>query len=219
LSSPAFAGKDADGRPLLGHAHAYFLPADEDGDGRLDHLTVVAEAGFDPDDVAALDRLRRLPFAAASPVRLLLIALGGLADVRGGPLGESAVWSSATPFVATRYPKARGRKRDDWTCLSTPTDFAAHVLREELSRLRQRRPELPEVLGIEVLSASDSCHRPPSSTFQRRRSKAGDDGDRRSHGQYRVFFATPIRGPLSLGYASHFGLGLYLPDAGVGECG
>ena len=128
LSSPAFAGKDAAGRPLHGHTHAYFLPADEDGDGLLDHLTVVAEAGFDPDDVAALDRLRRLPFAGPSPLRLLLIALGGPDDSRAGPLGESAVWTSATPFVSTRYPKAARLQ-------ARRLDLSGHA-----DRLRRSRP-------------------------------------------------------------------------------
>src|SRR5947209_3413531 len=58
--SATLAGKDADGRPLAGHRHAFYLPTDEDGDGRLDHLTIVAEAGFDADEVRALDWLRSL---------------------------------------------------------------------------------------------------------------------------------------------------------------
>src|SRR5213596_2975831 len=49
--SATLAGKDADGRPLEGHRHAFYLPTDEDDDGRLDHLTIVAEAGFDADEV------------------------------------------------------------------------------------------------------------------------------------------------------------------------
>ncbi len=47
-SSPIFSGKSFDGNPLAGHEHAFFLPADEDGDMRLDHLTVFSAKGFDP---------------------------------------------------------------------------------------------------------------------------------------------------------------------------
>jgi CRISPR-associated protein Csb2 len=58
---PAVVGKDAQGRPLReGHSHAFVLPADEDGDGRIDHVTIVAGRGFSPDEVAALDRLREI---------------------------------------------------------------------------------------------------------------------------------------------------------------
>ena len=44
------------------HGHAYYLPTDEDCDGRIDHLTIVATRGFAPDEVAALDRLREMAF-------------------------------------------------------------------------------------------------------------------------------------------------------------
>src|SRR4051812_38334173 len=54
--SPAFWGKDEYGRPRRGHEHAFFLPVDEDGDGRLDHLTVWAPMGFNHLERQALDR-------------------------------------------------------------------------------------------------------------------------------------------------------------------
>src|SRR5581483_5492605 len=54
--SRTFSGKDGARTPLRGHGHAYFLPADEDGDGRIDHVTVIAGAGFTQDEIRALDR-------------------------------------------------------------------------------------------------------------------------------------------------------------------
>src|SRR5438105_2360670 len=71
---PAVVGKDALGRPLRDdHAHAFFLPADEDGDGRIDHVTVFASRGFSGDEVQALDRLRQLRWGDGDPLRLLLV--------------------------------------------------------------------------------------------------------------------------------------------------
>ena len=49
--SAIFAGKSADGEPRQGHGHAYYLPTDEDGDGRLDHLTIVAGDGFGKEEL------------------------------------------------------------------------------------------------------------------------------------------------------------------------
>ena len=47
FASPVFSGKDEQGIPIRGdHGHAFYLPTDEDGDGRLDHLTVFAQGGF-----------------------------------------------------------------------------------------------------------------------------------------------------------------------------
>jgi CRISPR-associated protein Csb2 len=58
---PAVVGKSPGGQPLRGHRHAFFVPADEDGDGRLDHMTIVASQGFSAEEVRALDRLREIP--------------------------------------------------------------------------------------------------------------------------------------------------------------
>ena len=58
--SEALTGKHKDLTPLKGHTHALFLPTDEDGDGRIDHLTVYAESGFEPDDLKALGTLAKV---------------------------------------------------------------------------------------------------------------------------------------------------------------
>src|SRR5438128_2119320 len=60
--SLVLSGKDTDGSPLSNHGHAYYVPADEDGDGRIDHLTVFADDGFGPDEIAAFHAVRALPW-------------------------------------------------------------------------------------------------------------------------------------------------------------
>ena len=84
-----FSGKNEFGQPLVGHQHAYYLPTDEDRDGRLDHLTVVATAGFSPEERRALDRLQQLNTDRGDeqrhPLRLLLIDLNNLKDSPVGP--------------------------------------------------------------------------------------------------------------------------------------
>ncbi len=208
--SATLAGKDADGRPLRGHGHAFFLPADEDGDGRIDHVTVAAAQGFTADEVPAIDRLRQVRLGDSEPLRLVLIALGSEEQLRSRLLQESAVWESATPFLATRYPKLRGRKRDQPEQYATPKEFARHVLREEVARLRERRPELPEIESIEILDAVGPQRLRPIQ-FQRFRRKGSDDGGRRPSGFFRIVFQSPTRGPLCLGHSCHFGLGLFVP--------
>ena len=80
---PSLLGKDATGQPLQGHKHAFFLPTDEDGDGRIDHVTVVAEQGFTDVEVRAIDRLRQVPHGEGEPLRLLLVGLGSERDSAG----------------------------------------------------------------------------------------------------------------------------------------
>src|SRR5688572_12980310 len=52
--SPVFSGHSSTGEPLHGHRHARYLATDEDGDGRLDHFSVVSASGFGAREQAAL---------------------------------------------------------------------------------------------------------------------------------------------------------------------
>jgi CRISPR-associated protein Csb2 len=207
------AGKNDASEPLRNHWHAFYLPADEDGDGRIDHVTVFAERGFGVDEVRALDRLRQVRFGESEPLRLMLVGLGGCDDFRARLFGPARVWVSATPFLASRYPKVSGTKRDRPEDYVTAQGFAMHVLGQELGRLRERRGDLPAVVGIEPLDVLGGRRNLRCIQFRRFRRKAGDDGGRRPCGAFRITFAAEVRGPICLGHSSHFGMGLFLPEA------
>ncbi len=214
FASPVLAGKDADGLPGLGHDHAYYLPTAEARGGRLDHLTVYAAGGFGAAETAALAAIRTLRWAGGT-LDVRLIGLGGPGDGRVPLLGPAGVWVSATPFVACRYPKRSGSKRDRPETYATACSFAAHVLREEIdrldSRLRQRGDALPAVLRIDALDGCGSGQDVRPIQFQRARHKAGDDGSWRPCGAFRITFAAAVQGPIALGHSCHFGLGLFIP--------
>ncbi len=211
--SPIFSGK-LHGEHRRDHDHAYYLPTDEDRDGRIDHLTVFASAGFGPDEVAALDALRRLRFGDGELLQLLLIGLGQPRDFTATLFRQAPVWQSATPYVAWRHCKTRGQKKDPPE-LRRPgmgVEFCRLLLAEDLDRLRRRCRDFAQVAAIDIMPPEG----PERSRFgplqyQRTRRKAGDDGGRRKWGIFRVTFAAPVAGPLCLGHASHFGLGLFLP--------
>lgn len=245
--SSTFSGKDASGNKRLSpHSHAYYLPTDEDGDGRLDHLTVFAEEGFGSGELKALDRLTLLSGAgrdaANHPLRTVLVGLGPRNAFGDGPLAESAVWVSATPFVAPRHPKRNGQSRDDpkfWKDRSDqeldalrksgrsaskhvfidPVGWLETVLREELGRLIIRRPDLADI-GLDRITIRPllregvfrmGARRLRPIQFKRFRQKRGDDGGQRLAGAFEITFPKKVRGPVCLGYSSHFGLGLFVP--------
>jgi CRISPR-associated protein Csb2 len=135
------------------------------------------------------------------------LGLGSQRDFNAPLFAESTAWESATPFIATRYPKLRGQKRDRPEVYATPQVFAAHVLRQELMRLTTHDSPLTT---IELLDGIGP-RRLRCIQFQRFRRKHGDDGGRRSSAAFRVTFAQPVRGPLCLGHSAHFGMGLFLP--------
>jgi CRISPR-associated protein Csb2 len=223
--SQVLSGKDAEGNRLDGHCHAYYLPTDEDGDGRLDHLTVYAAGGFGPDERRAFDRLRELRMGRESeerrPVRLLLLGMSACDEYAPGPLRTSKIWVSTTPYIATRYAKTRGRNRMD---LRSPDARAAFLQEDLRAQLAAVRPDLvgegePEVI-IEPLWDDDHVFRIAGQwrpiQFKRFRRKAGDDGGQRLAGAFRLTFPQPVRGPIVLGWSSHFGLGQFAP---VNEAG
>jgi len=225
-NSRLFSGKSDAGVVATGHGHAFYLPTDEDNDGRLDHLTLVASDGFGPDELRAIDSLREIKShdreESGHPLRVMLLGMGSLADYRSGhhgPLGPAREWVSTTPFIAQRHPKKNGTQRDPAGWLTSPEAFVTAMLREELRRLIERHPELASVdldsIGIApemengVFRLGPQQRRPLE--FKRFRQKRGDDGGRRLCGSFRLTFPKSITGPIALGHSCHFGLGLFVP--------
>jgi CRISPR-associated protein Csb2 len=200
--SEVITGKRIDGVPLEGHAHAHYLPTDEDGDGRLDHVTVYAPHGFGPEDVAALGALRTIYRRGNIPeVRLVLSGLGVAEDFAGVDVlfGPSRRWRSVTPFSLPRFA-TRGAGKP-----ARPRDMPEAQLVREM-RLRG----LPEPVSVRRVDGYSTGERPLVRwlEFQTRRFK-GETG----HGLagFEVDLAEDIAGPLALGFACHFGLGLFVP--------
>lgn len=222
--SEIFSGKTSEGEVMLTHNHAYYLPTDEDGDGRLDHLTIVAEAGFGADEMRALNALREIKSHeradSGHPLGVLLLGMGMLADqFDNGPTKCAAVWRTATPYLCHRHPKSRGSKRDAPEDLASPLTFTAARLREDLARMLERRADLADIslaqIRIEplleggVFRLGVRKHRPIE--FQRFRQKRDDDGGKRLCGAFTITFPREIPGPVVLGHSSHFGMGLCCP--------
>lgn len=209
FSSPLLAGKDLAGRYLSGHDHAYYLPTAEGSDRRrLTHLTVYVPAGIGTGETAALTAVRSWKVGDLE-LRSQLVGLGKLddfrADVFGGKSGESREWLSETPFVGPVHIGQLRRER-----------YLKKALGKELRRWLSRRSLPTEIELIEPLPDTQSslAGRPRSLEFRRSRNRQGDDGYRRPFGLFRIVLPSPIEGPLSLGYAAHYGLGLFLPTCG-----
>jgi CRISPR-associated protein Csb2 len=225
--SAAFTGKDKDGQPLATHNHAFYLPTDEDRDGRIDHVTVYAAGRFSRDDVSALDRLRSLSFGKEGEVcgesgrrrtthRLLLVGLDKKkpTDVVSvfGP--ENRVWESATPYVAFRHVKRSGTKRDHQRFIPPEAmpAFMQQVFGEDWdqrSDLSLPKPHIEFVSDPLKAQPAGLNWRYRSLQFRRARNRAGDDGYSRPFGVIRLIFLQAVAGPISLGYACHFGMGAF----------
>ena len=205
-SSPVLSGKDASGGFLLTHDHAYYLPTAESDDPRqVTHVTVFAPGGFPVGETTALSGLRRLRVGDLD-LRVQLVGLGQPSDFRadlfGGPAGKERVWVSATPFVGAGHTGRCGRNR-----------YLRKSLRRELRRWVEQRQPGVKVESVDILTEQDDHWRdhPRPLEFQRGRSRKGDDGYSRPIGAFRLTFSEPVCGPISLGYACHFGMGRFSP--------
>ncbi|NBB81230.1 MAG: type I-U CRISPR-associated protein Cas5/Cas6 [Verrucomicrobia bacterium] len=223
--SRAFSGKESDGTPLKGHTHCYFLPTDEDGDGRLDHLTLYAKGGFSQEELRAIDKLREIKSRdrteSGHPLRVILLGVGVQDEFKPGPLRKTHNWVSATPFVSPRLPPTSGRNKP--RSQEARLAFAEAQIQIELERWIERNEHAFSVadVGIELLVDNDGNPRrrcPLTQTFKERsiqfrrfRQKRGDNGGHRPAAFFHLTFPEPVSGPIALGHSSHFGLGLFIP--------
>lgn len=207
---PTFVGK-MDGAPRAGHGHAFVLPADDDGDGRLDRIVICARDGFDERALAALERLHQAPvWGYGGPdLRMTWLAtcraddVGGLVGEsmrgRAAQLGLARIWESHTPFVPPRFPRKHGRRTADTV--------------EAQARRMIAGLGMPAPATITPLAGEETPAGVPWDRFLLRRQRGGGAcGLMRGHG-LRLVFDRPVRGPIALGYGAHQGLGQFVAVA------
>jgi CRISPR-associated protein Csb2 len=208
---PVISGRDENGRPLKEdvHTHAFFLPEDADDDGRIDHLVVFAQGGFDADSRRALDRVTRLWLerrdratsgdddaseeAGREEWRLALEGFGQSKDFAEASrlFGPARNWTSITPYLMPWHAK-KG---------FGPAEQIAREVEQRGIGTLEGKPE--PLASIEI---HGRMRRPIH--FDRFRSRRGLTQPDTSGSFWRLVLADPIPGPLALGFGCHFGLGL-----------
>lgn len=196
--SPVLSGRHgSDGSIMLdNHKHAFFLPTDEDNDNKLDHITVVSLAGhpFKPDVMTALMKIKRI-WHGSNALQITYLARGQTEDFKTVPILQRAnVWISDTPYIPNRHIKKNGNGIKD-----NPMD---QIRREAASR------ELPHINHIKIIKTKMHGFLPIQ--FKKYRKK----GLHVCGGAYSmcIEFAEKVQGPVSFGYGSHFGLGMFVPQ-------
>lgn len=213
--SPKLSGKDARGKPMKGHQHAFYLPTDEDGDGRLDHLTIWTPGELNVKEFQALVSIATLNLGGArEKVQLAYQAHGSVRDFVGvsSLFGKSKHWRSLTPYVLTRHIKFRGPKDKNGRkrIVDSPED---QIKREVVLRW----PHDPDLIKTEIkgpreriapMQKGRSSGVRPFDFFRYRQSGSTGGGAF----NFEIEFEEPVRGrPMALGFACHYGLGLFVP--------
>ena len=187
------------------HPHAFWLPEDADDDGWIDHVVVFVGSGMDHDVRSRLQRITRIWFGpkrkSSNPENKAKIdewrlALEGFArpeDFDGASplLAASRRWRSVTPFLSSGHLKKGG-------------------YRTEVLRLLNRRG-----IALQGVSVDEVRHIPVGGStrralnFHRFRSRGREAQYDTAGALLEIEFPYELQGPLALGYASHFGLGLF----------
>ncbi|HEU5123337.1 MAG TPA: type I-U CRISPR-associated protein Csb2 [Verrucomicrobiae bacterium] len=211
--SSALTGVDADGKPLTGNQHAYFLP-ECDLHGYVTHMTVHAPCGFSVDDSRALSRLRTVWAieGKGAEIDVVLLATGQPADFNpASPYFRPArVWRSLAPFVPVRHAKAT---RTGVPKIDPENELQKGSPEHDCLRLfslvapDHSKPKV-RLLGRRIRYGLRDI---PCLDFQRQRRRGG--GTRGDHRGYalELEFEQPTTLHFGLGYAAHFGLGLFVP--------
>lgn len=203
---PELTGKDRAGKPLTGHRHAHILPLDLDRDGHLDHVLIYAPMGLGAEAQRAVRGLRRTwTKGGTGEIQLALAGQGHLDDLRRlpsplsagiaavlGPADGAFVWRSMTPVVLPRHLKRRGANT-----------IKGQILAELVSR------GLPSAT-IEILPWTDEIRTLRHHIRVRRHPATRPPVD--TGFAMRLIFDRPVRGPIALGYGSHFGLGVFVTE-------
>ena len=158
--SQSLSGKDASGTPLKGHEHTFYLPTDEDGDGRLDHLTVWTPGGLTAREFQAVASINTLnPGGQRECLQLAYQSHGDARDFAGvSPLfNSSKLWRSLTPYILTRHVKFRGPRDADGR--RAVVDGPREQIARELSLRWPAGPDLVRVSVQNLKSPSRPCRR------------------------------------------------------------
>lgn len=206
------SGRSPDGAPLRAgrHTHAFWLPEDVDGDGWIDHITVYAEKGLDNSVRQKLDRLTRLWIGGGDSGgeegdkensrqewRLALEGFGRPEDFADTSrlFGSSNEWVSVTPFLAAGHLKKAGYEGEIhrlWKRRKITTGSHTEPVRVEILRHIEIHGTLRRAVH-----------------FHRFRSRGREKQPDAQGALLRLSFNEPVKGPLVLGYACHFGLGMF----------
>ncbi len=188
----ALSGHEKDGASVEGHTHAFYIPTDDDNDGRIDHLTVFKHGAFSPEEITALESVNYV-WDGGERMQVVFSGHGDSANFDTSFLKRSKKWKTITPYVGNRFDRKN---------LSAGENAVRHI------RAEVRKRNMPEPVAI--------CPIPGGVVGKFRAHKYCRRTDARSHLSRNAFMVTilfenVLQGPLCLGHGAHFGLGLFVP--------
>lgn len=189
MAPPIFSGHDLPTGNR--HQHAFYLPFDSTGDGRLDRALIHVPAGFSGSDRQTIEHLHKIWDRSGGQWKLILENVGGI-ETGGDLMKRSKHWVSVTPYLHPWHVKRNFSVKD------------------QIRRECHERGFVPPVhIDSDTVIVNGIERRPIH--YRRFRSKRGLAQPDRQGSFWKLEFSEPVHGPLALGFGCHFGLGLFKP--------
>jgi len=223
---------------LNGQQHAWYLP-EINQQGKIDHIVVYATAGFDSQQaIPALKNLTKVWGNEGFDIQTILVSLGQVEDYavelkqhsgKYSVIGNSQKWRSLTPMLLPRYPKCyrNGEKKfisNTEFQVDGPEDQALRLLvhlkylcipdkytkEAENEWLCLKAPDNKLLVKVRCCDTGVTQYR--WTAFKRNRHHGNGLKSLDTGHWLEIEFAEPRYGPIALGYAAHFGLGIFVPE-------
>ncbi len=190
--SSTLSGICDDGTIMMGHRHIFISPIDFNNDGRIDHIIIKSKLELTENEIYCLDSIKSLWQNNGKP-DIHLVPIEWLTNNESKFINKSRVFQSQTPFVLNKHFR---RGRGDYL------EWVKKQVNEELSYIG-----LPNPKTINLLNKAQVPQKFHWLDFKRNRK-----GDLSKIGYgFELTFENEINMPFNIGYASHFGLGLFMP--------
>jgi CRISPR-associated protein Csb2 len=186
------------------HGHAFWLPEDENRDGLIDHLMIHVPDGLGGESIRVLTGLRFVKRSEGDTLRLMLEGIGSseMFAAVSDYTQRSRIWRSVTPYLHPwhlKKPALRSR--------AAASAAIEEQIRREWALRGSTLPAVESIVQLTEIETGGRILRPLH--FHRFRQKHGLTQPDTLGYLLELRFAEPIRGPLSLGFGCHFGLGLF----------
>ena len=174
------------------HEHFFYFPFDTLNRGVIDSFYIYCTKGFDPKIISYLKQFKTIKNEEKSWT-VSFVNLGTAKDFskESNIFSSSHVWLSSSPYL---HPWHRKKNFNHFEQLQKECQIMGY-------------PELEKIQIIPYLQKGERRIYPLS--FKRFRSKKTILQPDKRGGFWQLIFKEEIQGPIALGFANHFGMGLF----------
>ncbi len=190
------------------HEHAYYLCEPDHNFELVSHICVYVPVGFEPEHLLLLSTITELWSSGQNRIQLE-------PDI-GDPFTESVIcgtskyWKSVTPYLLARHLRIKRSEKHSREVYEKSLERELFErIRSDLSARNFSDPV--SIVFDRSMGVNTGNSIIPWMKFNRTRSsEARQPAINYGHG-FCLEFEKSIQGPIALGYASHFGLGVFIP--------